>query len=268
MLEILILFAFFTSIGSFSSLVMHRLPIIESSNKSISLISPRSYCPHCEQTLPIKSLIPIFSFIIYQGKCSICHEKIAISYLVNEFIHLLVGGAIFYYLGLTPIFIFTYLIFSLLFILLILDFKYLYLPILINLMFVLVGMVGNICFELFIPSLDGIIKISIVEQVLLGFVLGYLSLWLINTMYKIFKKKDGIGGGDFILFGGIGTVLGPFILPLIMLLGSIFSIAFYIFNIRKNIESNEIPLGSGLICGFFMYVIIKFFELNIFLVVL
>jgi leader peptidase (prepilin peptidase)/N-methyltransferase len=72
-------------------------------------------------------------------------------------------------------------------------------------MFVLVGMVGNIYFELFIPSLDGIIKISIVEQVLLGFVLGYLSLWLINTMYKIFKKKDGIGGGDFILFGGIGS---------------------------------------------------------------
>ena len=72
------------------------------------------------------------------------------------------------------------------------------------------------------------------------------------------------------LFGGIGTVLGPFILaPSIMLFGlSLSSITFYIFNIRKNIESNEIPLGSGLICGFFMYVIIKFFELNIFLVVL
>ena len=85
MLEILILFAFFTSIGSFSSLVIHRLPVIESGNKSINLISPRSYCPHCEQTLPIKSLIPIFSFIIYQGKCSICHEKIAISYLHKNF---------------------------------------------------------------------------------------------------------------------------------------------------------------------------------------
>jgi leader peptidase (prepilin peptidase)/N-methyltransferase len=131
-----------------------------------------------------------------------------------------------------------------------------------------VGMVGNIYFELFISIVDGIIKISIVEQVLLGFILGYLSLWLINTIYKIFKKKDGIGGGDFILFGGIGAVLGPFILPLIMLMGSLFSIAFYILNIRKNIGSNEIPLGSGLICGFFMYVIIKFFELNIFLVVL
>ena len=64
MLEILLLFAFFTSIGSFSSLVIHRLPIIESGNKSISLILPRSYCPHCEQTLPIKSLIPIFRFVL------------------------------------------------------------------------------------------------------------------------------------------------------------------------------------------------------------
>ena len=82
------------------------------------------------------------------------------------------------------------------------------------------------------------------------------------------KKKDGIGGGDFILFGGIGAVLGPIALPLVMLIGSLFSILIYVIFITRNATSNEIPLGAGLICGFFIYVILKFYELNVFYIVI
>ena len=93
------------------------------------------------------------------------------------------------------------------------------------------------------------------------------SLWLVNAVYKFFRKKDGIGGGDFILFGGIGALIGPFYLPLVLLFGSLSSLIIYLMY-RKRSTSDEIPLGSGLVCGFFLYVFLSFYELMHNLIVL
>lgn len=269
MFEFLILAILFITIGSFSSLVIYRLPIMEAGSSDINLFNPRSHCPKCKQTLPVKSLVPVMSFIIYRGKCSLCGLKIPYSYLYNELVHLTIGSIFFYYLGFTLIFIFSYLIFSLLYVLLVLDFKYLYLPISLNIIFVITGMVANIFFELYLSNqYSNIIYESSINSSILGFSLGFSSLWFINYIYKLLKKKDGIGGGDFILFGGIGAVLGPIALPLVMLIGSLFSILIYVIFITRNATSNEIPLGAGLICGFFIYVILKFYELNVFYIVL
>ena len=54
-----------------------------------------------------------------------------------------------------------------------------------------------------------------------GFITGYLILWLINTIYKLLKKVDGIGGGDFILLAGIGSLVGPFAIAPIIFFGSL-----------------------------------------------
>ena len=68
-----------------------------------------------------------------------------------------------------------------------------------------------------------------------GFMVGFFSLWLVNAVYKFFRKKDGIGGGDFILFGGIGTLIGPFYLPLVLLFGSLVFIN-NLFNIEEKVD--------------------------------
>ena len=100
-----------------------------------------------------------------------------------------------------------------------------------------------------------------------SFIVGFFSLWLVNAVYKFFRKKDGIGGGDFILFGGIGILIGPFYLPLVLLFGSLSSLIIYLMY-RKRSTSDEIPLGSGLVCGFFVYVFLSFYELMDNLIVL
>ena len=88
------------------------------------------------------------------------------------------------------------------------------------------------------------------------------ELFLINLIYKIINKVDGIGGGDFILLGGMGTLVGPFHLTSIILLGSFSTLIIKFTNYKK--YKQELPLGAGLIIGLFVYTICKFFELSLF----
>jgi len=85
-------------------------------------------------------------------------------------------------------------------------------------------------------------------------------------MYKLIKKEDGIGGGDFILLGGIGTIVGPLSIASIILLGSLSTLIIMISNPRK--YAKELPLGAGLIFGLFVYIIFEYFELFPFMYVI
>jgi len=93
-----------------------------------------------------------------------------------------------------------------------------------------------------------------------------LSLWTVNFIYRLITKKDGIGGGDFILFAGLGSIAGPLALAPILFLGSLSALLIAITNLKK--YSNEVPLGSGLILGFIFYVLLKYFELLVNIVVI
>ena len=248
----------FLSIGSFSSVLIYRLPLMESGNKEINLFYPRSHCPECKHTLSNKNLIPLIGYLLNYGKCTFCNHKISFIYLMNEAIHLLVGLSIFHHFGFSEITLFSYIIFTLLYVLLILDFKFFYLPLSLNILFIFISLISNIFFGLFISEQSSYFNDTPALYSFYGFMVGFFSLWLVNAVYKFFRKKDGIGGGDFILFGGIGTLIGPFYLPLVLLFGSLVFIN-NLFNIvKKKSVSEEIPLGTGLICGIFFICIFKF----------
>jgi leader peptidase (prepilin peptidase)/N-methyltransferase len=88
----------------------------------------------------------------------------------------------------------------------------------------------------------------------------------VNFLYKLIKGYDGIGGGDFILLASLGSITGPFALPFIILFGSLASIFIYFLKIKS--LSNQIPLGSGLVLGFLVFILLNYFELlNIYSVI-
>ena len=97
-----------------------------------------------------------------------------------------------------------------------------------------------------------------------------LKDWSLDRL-KERTSLDGIGlivlCGSVILFGGIGALIGPFYLPLVLLFGSLSSLIIYLMLWKKS-TSDEIPLGSGLVCGFFVYVFLSFYELMDNLIVL
>lgn len=67
------------SIGSFLSVVIPRLKYREK-----GIVTGRSKCQHCKNTLSAKELIPLVSYIFLQGKCRYCKAKIGLWYPMIE----------------------------------------------------------------------------------------------------------------------------------------------------------------------------------------
>ena len=245
--------------GSFSSVLIYRLGKIEvEKNKEINLFFPRSHCPHCKKQISLINLIPLIGFIKQRGKCKNCEESISLMYPFNELLHLLVGIIVIYFFDISLISLIIYTIFFVLYVLFILDLKFFYLPIGLNIFLGILGISTNSIFDLSVSNMD-ILNLGSTSLSILGYSAGFLSLWAVNFIYRLITKKDGIGGGDFILFAGLGSIAGPLALAPILLLGSISALLIVITDLKK--YSKEVPLGSGLILGFLFYILLKYFEL-------
>jgi len=246
------------SIGSFISTVILRLSKI-GKFKISDLIYPPSRCPNCKNPINYSNLIPLIGYLKQGGKCVNCESKISYFYPITEFLFLIFGTLIIFNYGFSIYSVYLFLIFTIFYILFVLDIKYFYLPLPLNLCISILGLTGNVFFSLAIEDTSYIINISPLFFSILGFVIGYSFLYLINFSYKIYKKVDGIGGGDFILFGGIGAIFGPLSLGPILFLSSTLGLIYFIFIIRM--KNDKLPLGSFLILGSFCYFFIKTFEL-------
>ena len=252
-IELILYSIIFLCFGSFASSLIFRLS--PNNSKNINIVFPRSFCPNCKNTLKILHLIPLVGYLVQKGKCQKCNKKISLFYLFSEILFLLTGMVIIFLYGKTVITLFLFFIFFLFFILFFLDLRFYYLPFSINIMLIVVGLSSNYFFNIFVDESAYLLSISKGLFGFYGLVLGYFSLWLINFIFKIFSKKDGIGGGDFILFGAIGSIFGPISLPIILFIGSIFGCLMYLFS--KNIFKNKIPLGSCLILASISYFLLK-----------
>ena len=245
--DLIIIAIFFLSVGSFCSSIIFRL----APNSPFPLYKIRSSCPSCSKKIDIINLIPLVGFLIQKGKCKFCGANISKFYLFTEIFFLLIGILLVYNYGISlSTIIYTIIIFCF-YILFVLDYKYLYLPLYINLLIVLIGVTFNAKFQLFLDETFLILGITPISFTFYGFFFGYSSLWFINFIYKFIKKKDGIGGGDFILFGGIGSIHGPIALPLILLIGSFLGCLYFIFS--KKSSNSMLPFGSFLILSSFIY---------------
>ena len=257
-LEFLIISLFFLSIGSFVSTVIFRLSNIEKF-KIVDLIYPRSRCAKCKNSINYLNLIPLIGYIKQKGKCTNCKNKISIFYPITEILFLIFGTLIIYNYGYSIYSIYLFLIFSIFYILFILDIKYFYLPFPLNVFISILGLTGNVFFSLAIEDSLYILNVSPLFFSILGFIIGYSFLYLINSLYKIYKGIDGIGGGDFILFGGIGSIFGPLSLGPILFLSSSIGLMYFVLIIKM--QNNKLSLGSFLILGSFCYFFLKTFEL-------
>jgi leader peptidase (prepilin peptidase) / N-methyltransferase len=92
------------------------------------------------------------------------------------------------------------------------DLKTFLLPDIWTLPLVFFGILNNGIPELQLVSL---------KDSILGALLGYLSLWSLNALYRWFKRREGIGMGDAKLLAALGAWLGLSQLPFILLIASI-----------------------------------------------
>jgi leader peptidase (prepilin peptidase)/N-methyltransferase len=90
---------------------------------------------------------------------------------------------------------------------------------------------------------------------LLGLFLGGGFLWAIAYFYFVFRKEEGMGGGDIKLLAWIGAVLGwkavPFVIVAASLIGTVGG-AVAVLRDRKGLKT-IIPFGPYLALGAVLY---------------
>jgi leader peptidase (prepilin peptidase)/N-methyltransferase len=275
-------FLFGIVIGSFLNVCIARIP------EGISIVSPGSKCPRCETPIKPYDNIPVFGWLLLRGKCRNCHLAISPMYPIVEFLTGMLFVLTYYTYGITlPTF--KYLFFGCLVIILIVtDIRVRILPDVVNAF----GFGIGLAFATRIPP-DGITDLWLrgrhlpamvtgVLEAFLGAAFGSGLLWGAATLYKLIRKREGMGMGDVKMMAMVGTFLGvrgSFLTILLgTLLGSVIGLAIIIVlfvagwkralaerassrglgkvkSLRWAIASQyQLPLGSFLGIGCFLVV--------------
>lgn len=85
-------------LASFLNALLYR---IDNGFKYPDIFIKGSHCERCGKLLKTYELIPVLSYFIFKGKCSICNYKIPLYYPLSEFF-LSLGLASIYYYSLSP----------------------------------------------------------------------------------------------------------------------------------------------------------------------
>jgi len=204
-------FLFGICIGSFLNVCIARIP------EGLSIVSPGSRCPRCLTPIKPYDNVPVFGWLLLRGKCRSCGLPISAMYTVIEFL----TGTFFF----LPYFTFgftlpalKFLIFGcLLLILIVTDIRVRLLPDAVNWPGFVVGLLFATkiwpssflgYYDVWFPRLRLPVYLLSVMDALLGAALGSLLLWGAAVLYKLFRKREGMGFGDVKMMAMVGAFLG------------------------------------------------------------
>jgi leader peptidase (prepilin peptidase)/N-methyltransferase len=74
----LVFFSFGCIVGSFLNVCIHRMPL------GMSIVTPKSHCPHCKYSIPWYLNIPLVTWLALRGRCKNCGAPISLRYFVVE----------------------------------------------------------------------------------------------------------------------------------------------------------------------------------------
>lgn len=230
-------------VGSFLNVVIYRLP------NGMSLAKPASHCPKCNEPIRWYDNIPLLSYIILRGKCRHCKERISFRY---PFVELL--NTVLWFLCLmlftnfifpdNPLnwlrFIFSCIVCSTLICIFFCDYDHMEIPEIFQAILLACGLV---------LLLDGVTTENIMLKVLGA--LGAAALFLIvNLVYKLIKKRDGIGFGDVELVFCAGLILGGYKMIFALIVSCVIGgIALAIYAAVRKEKGKEYPFAVLLVSG-------------------
>jgi leader peptidase (prepilin peptidase) / N-methyltransferase len=232
-------FVFGTCIGSFLNVCIYRLPT------GISVITPPSRCPWCDQRIRFYDNIPIISYLLLRGRCRHCAASFSPRYLLVELLTGLTALAVYFKSGLTPHSAVLFVFLAALIVIIFIDIDHRIIPDIITLpgiilFFIAAVTTGELSWQ----------------ASLIGIVTGGGSLYLVALIYKLLTKTDGMGGGDIKLIAMIGAWCGWqgvfFTIMMSSLVGTV--VGFILMAVQRKNMKLAVPFGPFLSLGAIAYI--------------
>jgi len=235
-------------IGSFLNVCIYRMPL------DISVVRPRSHCPHCRRTIAWYDNIPVLSFLLLRARCRHCMASIPLRYALVELSTGLAFLLSAYALGPTLPAAKYAVLSAILIGLIVTDFLDRILPDELTLGGILIGL----AFAPFINTEPGILALLFwnllsppwirLADGIFAAAAGAGLTWFIGWAYQKVRHREGMGFGDVKMMGMIGAFLGlrGALLAMIVgsLIGSVLGLGYIVF--RKKDMTYELPFGSFL----------------------
>jgi len=239
-------------VGSFLNVVIHRLPRMMErdwaadcadlngqapppTGEALTLVRPRSRCPHCGHAIRWYENIPIVSWLALRGKCSSCKASIGVRYPVVEAVTAAFFALCAWRFGFGPQAAAWAAFASLLICLFLIDMDTQYLPDDLNYILLWLGLLA--------AALGWTVPLKAAVWGAFG---GYVSLWLVFKGYKLATGKDGMGYGDFKLLAALGAWLGvEFLLAIVLLSSIVGAVIGVVLLIVGRLANKEVPMPFG-----------------------
>lgn len=185
-------------------------PTGSDSTEPYNLVFPNSQCTYCQHSIKPWENIPVLSYLFLGGKCASCKAGISLRYPVVEILSGVLTAIVIYNFGLTSTSLACCILTWSLVCLSLIDYDTQYLPDNITMPLLWLGLIVN-AFDI----------VARFEYAFWGAIAGYLSLWSVNTLFKLVRGYDGMGYGDFKLLAVLGAWMGWQALPLIIIVSSL-----------------------------------------------
>ncbi len=189
--------------GSFVTMASYRIP------RGEDIFIKRSYCTNCHHKLGIIDLFPLFSFLLFNGRCHYCKVNISARYPIIELItailfvtSLLVTNDIF-------IIINIWLIIVVLMIISVIDLEHYIIPDSLQISLLILAII----FAKF-NHYDLI-------QTIINFFVTFAIGLIFHYGYKLIRKKEGLGFGDVKFFAVAGLFMPLTMFPTFLFIAGI-----------------------------------------------
>ena len=237
-------FAFGAIVGSFLNVCIYRMP------RDLSIVLPRSFCPHCKAKIPWYENIPLVSYLLLRGKCFRCREPIAFRYFLVELTTAGIAWFLWQRYGLSVEFAASAIFFAMIIVVTMTDFETGLIPDEITITGMLLGLALSVTghghflqalwYQKFLASLAGLLA-------------GGGILLLTGWLGKLAFRKDSMGGGDVKLLAMVGAFVGVMKVGLIFFLAPFPALPFALWQ-RFVKKEETIPFGPFLaLAGAFIF---------------
>jgi leader peptidase (prepilin peptidase) / N-methyltransferase len=211
---------------------------------TFNLIVPRSACPRCKAPITALQNIPVVSWLMLGGKCANCKTPISARYPLVELLSGIMTGLVAWHFGYGSLAVagifFTWMLIVMTFI----DLDTTLLPDQLTYPLMWIGLLLSLAHPVWAP---GAAPVTPFDSII-GAAAGYMSLWTLNSLFRLIRRQEGMGYGDFKLFAAFGAWFGfKMLLPIILfasLVGSLVGL-WVLWRQRKGLET-RIPFGPYL----------------------